>query len=56
MPTKIACRAAVHLTNFFQMSGVFPGHMLAAGIDSHIIPMDVAFIAIFISQMQRLVE
>ena len=34
MPTKIARRAG-HL-NIFQMLGVCPGGMLAAGIDSHI--------------------
>ena len=35
LPTKIARRAG-HLNNFFKCPGVFPGGMLAAGIDSHI--------------------
>ena len=45
------------------LSGVCPrggggggGRMLAAGIDSHIKPLDAAFIAIFFSQMRRLFE
>ena len=65
MPTKIARRAG-HLTNFFRMfrvclgfargGGGGGGRMLAAGIDSHIKPLDAAFIAIFFSQMRRLFE
>ena len=53
MPTKIARRAG-HLTNFFRMfrvclgfargGGGGGGRMLASGIDSHIKPLDAAFI------------